>query len=352
MTEVFILGAGFSRGYNTEIIPLISDFLKIAENKGILKPNDEHKELVNFIQKYFGDNYQNVNIETLATFLTTDLIPDVSQKNEYREKLYRQLNSIIIATLYNPYNKPQNEKIKKIYQNFAYKLIEKESHVITFNYDLILDNLLKNTTHWSIHDGYGVKINPATPDLPDISSRKFYNVSDEKSENSKIQYLKLHGSLNWGRSILPHPYKGDEILISPFGYGKDNEQEILPIENMCSGYNIINLYYQSFIIPPVLTKQDLYKTLLLQNIWYKAKWAINRADEIYVIGYSFPPSDFTAEFLFRQALTFLTKSTPKKVNLVNIKISEEYINRIENIFPKCEINPIEQDVVSFLETYK
>ena len=67
--------------------------------------------------------------------------------------------------------------------------------------------------------------------------------------------------------------------------------------------------------------------------------------------YSFPPSDFTAEFLFRQALTFPPQSAPKKVNVINIKINTEYLNRIRNIFPKCEINPIKQDVISFLETY-
>lgn len=171
----------------------------------------------------------------------------------------------------------------------------------------------------------------------------------QQKNKSKINYLKLQGSLNWGRSILPHPYQGDEILLNIFGIFPD--QMILPIENTASGYDMVNVFYQSFIIPPILTKPDLSKNPLLQNVWYKAKWVINRASEIYVIGYSFPPSDFTAEFLFRQALTFLPQSMPKKINVINAKINEEYINRVRNIFPKCEINPMEQDVVSFLRTY-
>ncbi len=87
MTEAFILGAGFSSGYNQEIIPLTSDFLNIAEKNGLLKPDGVHKELIDFIKKYFGENYRNVNIETLATFLTTELVPDASQKYEFREKV-------------------------------------------------------------------------------------------------------------------------------------------------------------------------------------------------------------------------------------------------------------------------
>lgn len=316
--------------------------MNIAEKKGILKPDDEHKELVKFIQKYFGEEYQKINIENLATFLTTDLVPDVSQKYEFREKLYKQLHSIIIRTLYNPYDKPHDQRTKEIYQNFANKLVEKGSHAITFNYDLILDNLLLNTKNWFPLDGYGINMKLSGWEI-------IKGIEQQQKNKSKINYLKLHGSLNWGRSILPHPYEGDEILLNHFGIFPD--QIILPIEGLTLGYDMVNVSYQSFIIPPILTKQDLYKIPLLQNVWYKAKWVISGANEIYVIGYSFPPSDFTAEFLFRQALTFPPRSMPKKINVINAKINEEYINRIKNIFPKCEINPIEQDVVSFLETY-
>lgn len=103
-----------------------------------------------------------------------------------------------------------------------------------------------------------------------------------------------------------------------------------------------------------LTKQDLYKIPLLQNIWYAAREVIHSADEIYIVGYSFPSSDFTAEFLFRQALasSFPHSSIPnKKINIVNIEINDEYKKRIERIFQKCEVNFFKEDVVHFLEYY-
>lgn len=344
MTAVFIFGAGFSTGYNPEIVPLISNFLKIAKNNNFLKPDDEHKELVKFIKKYFGEDYQDVNIETLATFLTTDLVPDVQQKNEFREKLNRQLNLIIIRTLSNLYYNPQDNPTKEIYQNFVNKLVEKGNDVITFNYDLILDNLLLNTNNWFPQDGYSVNMNLAGFD-------QNINIIDTKDTNkySKIKYLKLHGSLNWGRSILQHPYRGNEILLSPFGTCPD--QPISPIERMVSSgiYNK-NVYYETFFIPPILNKDDLSTIPLLQNVWYNAKSIISMAEEIFIIGYSLPSSDFMAEFLFRQALAFFPKSFIK-INIINININDQYINRIKTIFQKGEINPIKQDVVSFLKSY-
>lgn len=337
--EVFILGAGFSRGYNQERVPLISDFLEIAENKRTLRPDGDHKELVNFIQKYFGEQYRNVNIETLATFLSTDLVPDVSQKHEFREKLYRQLNRIIISTLYDLYGKSCDRGTEKLYQSFADKLVKKGTHVITFNYDLILDNLLFNTKNWYTVDGYGVHMKSDFIESIDSTER-------QARGNSKIHYLKLHGSLNWGKRIIPHPYQGDNITLL------DNippDRSIIPIEySSLSNTEMINMHYQSYIIPPILTKQELYKTPLLQNIWYKSKQLIQMANKIYIIGYSFPPSDFITEFLFRQALSS-SQSMPKEIDVIDIKINKD---RINNIFQKCKgINLIKKDVVSFLETY-
>jgi len=346
MTVAFILGAGFSKGYNPSLVPLINDFLDVAEKNGILKPDDEHKELINFIKKYFGE-YRNVNIETLASFLTTDLTPDISQKYEYREKLYKQLHRIIIRTLGRLHDKPRDQRIKKIYQDFAYKLIENEIDVITFNYDLILDNLLLNTEKWSPNSGYGVKIKVAG-----VPNNLVENIIEKRKIKSEMGYLKLHGSLNWGRRILPHPYRGDEILINPFG-SFELDQPISPIEGVtsASGSPFTNIFYESFFIPPILTKQHFYKIPLLQNIWYIAKEVLAGANEIYVLGYSFPPSDFTAEFLFRQFLATPFSAPNKKIKIVNKQINNEYKTRIESILQKCEFEYLQEDVVQFLDTY-
>lgn len=344
MTSLFILGAGFSKGYNPELVPLIEEFLSFAEMSNILKKDDEHKELIEFIERYFGD-YHSVNIETLATFLTTELVPDFLQKNGYREKLYRQLISIIISTLGQLYWQPSNKNIKNIFQKFANKVVENNSDIVAFNYDLILDNLLKNTERWSESSGYGVKI----PTIPVM----FSNLQNEEEKISNMRYLKLHGSLNWGQGMVPNLYGGKEIIISPSYANKD--QTISPIENLraykspTEGGAIMG--YETFIVPPILSKKEFYANTLFQNIWYTAKEAISHAKEIYVIGYSFPATDFFAEFLFRQSIAN-RPSEGRKIIIINKSNNDcWYRKRVENIFQGCEFEYKQIDTVEFLKSY-
>ncbi len=338
---LIILGAGFSKGYNPDEIPVIDEFLDIAEKRAILKRDGEHKELIDFVEKYFGD-YHRVNIETVASFLTTELVPDIIQKYEYREKLYRQLISIIIRTLGWLYDRPSNEEVKNTFQKFADKVVENGTNIITFNYDLILDNILKNTGNWSIVSGYGVKMKIGG--IPP-------NLEKEIKQESKMSYLKLHGSLNWGRRIVPTPYGGKEIFISPFGLVQ--EQPILPIENMTSAETprFENIHYVTFIVPPILSKEEFYRSPLLQNVWYMAKEEIIKSKEVFILGYSFPATDFLAEFLFRQSMASPFSANKKKIMIINKSIDEEYKERVENIFQKCEFEYKKDDVVKFLDGY-
>lgn len=341
---VFILGAGFSKGYNPKVVPLISEFLDIAEKKKVLKPDTEHKELVNFIEEYFGD-YRHVNIETLASFLTTELVPDIQQE-ESKENLYNQLVSIIIRTCGWLYGNPVNKGVHKTFQKFADKLVEEKIHVVTFNYDLILDNLLKNTKKWSPVSGYGIEMK-----LAKIHAHSEKGMGQIESE---MYYLKLHGSLNWGRSIVPDPYEGDAIVLNPYGSSEAPDDPIIPIEGMSSVSTSLlwNIYYKSFVIPPILYKEQLYRNALLRYIWYIAKEILWRSNEVYVIGSSFPPTDFLAESLFRQSMALSNSLLgEKKIRIINKKIDEAYEERVENIFQKSEFECIQEDVVTFLESY-
>jgi len=343
---VFILGAGFSKGYNSKNMPLINEFLKIAEDKSILKPAEKHQELIGFIETYFGD-YHNVNIEKLASILTIELVPDYSHKREYRERLYRQLIDIIIEVLYTSYRCPENEQIKEIYQKFGDKLVENNINIITFNYDLILDNILKNTSRWSIANGYG--FNMKGWDLKYIDPTTF--IMPLINPQSTTAYLKLHGSLNWGKCIVPDPYEGKEIVVNAGGCLPDVE-EILPIEGTCVGLGsrCTNLHYNTFIVPPILSKDDFYKSNVLRYLWYEAKEELKKSKDIFIIGYSFPATDYLAEFLFRQSVAKSFCSS-KKVFLINKKIDDDYKRKVEDIFLNCELVYHECDVVEFLRTF-
>lgn len=332
VSTAFILGAGFSKGYNPEVVPLIHEFLDIAEKEGVLKPDEEHKELVDFIDKYFGE-YSSVNIEKLASFLTTELIPDIYQRNIYRDKLYGQLISIVTDTLSGIQDHPVNKNVQDTYKKFVDKVVKNRTNIITFNYDLILDKLLLDTGRWLHTTGYGVEIPLDVECLVPM-------------DNSKMQYLKLHGSLNWSRRIVPHPKYGDRIVLSPFGFNVSHKYFPLIYTGSPS-----ESFYDPFIVPPIMTKESFYKNTLLQNIWYEAKDLLCKANEIFIIGYSFPPADFPAEFLFRQSIASPPSEIEKKIIVINREIDKSYKNRVENIFQKATFEYREEDVVEFLKRY-
>lgn len=56
------------------------------------------------------------------------------------------------------------------------------------------------------------------------------------------------------------------------------------------------------IVPPVLDKSHHYAAARIRSQWEKAHNAIQRADEIVVIGFSFPPTDMSCQFLFKSAI--------------------------------------------------
>jgi hypothetical protein len=54
------------------------------------------------------------------------------------------------------------------------------------------------------------------------------------------------------------------------------------------------------IIPPTSNKLNIYQNSLIHKQWLLVREKFIRSNKIVFIGYSFPPTDFYAEWLFRQ----------------------------------------------------
>jgi hypothetical protein len=198
--SVFLLGAGFTRAYSDRA-PVMADFLQIAEQAGFYKPVTDHKLVAQIADKYFG-SATGPNIETLATFLTTELGSDPFTELEHREAAYADLVQIIQKTLADIYDFPRTAATKDAFAEFGRYVVKHHIPVVTFNYDLVLDQILRDTDRWFPIDGYGVRI-PITLPEPQASA-----VEEEEEEKTKFgknrmsmlsenMLLKLHGSLNW-----------------------------------------------------------------------------------------------------------------------------------------------------------
>lgn len=143
-------------------------------------------------------------------------------------------------------------------------------------------------------DGY---IFPNTKySLKDISL--FFSSLDKK-------IIHLHGSIN-------------ERCIEENGKYKkiDKKEEI---------YKDISMPY---IIPPVLDKSIFYNNPDMQALWHKAHSTLSAADEIYIIGFSFPQTDIAVKFLFQSAL----KENSAKIYVINNSTKEELYPNYKYIF--------------------
>jgi hypothetical protein len=171
------------------------------------------------------------------------------------------------------------ELIKPIVQTGFSSDINKVSF-ITFNYDVCLDYALSFL---------GIPIDYCL---------------DENTSNSGIRLLKLHGSLNWG--LCPHCEKVVHWSIkkylehSTFELVGNTEKNLrLEIGSRISGYKHESCSYQlqePMIIPPTWSKAQYHEQI--EFVWRAAAVELTNAENIFVSGYSLPPTDHFFRYLY------------------------------------------------------
>ncbi len=165
---------------------------------------------------------------------------------------------------------------------------------ITFNYDLLLEQLLDDR---DLRYGYGHR---SGVEFDDPSRRRRVARS-----GAEVQLLKLHGSSNWGvcRGCRKAGVFDDSVTAFEAPYMPGLRRKTCP---RCK-----EKYLESGIIPPILGKAG--ESRPMEAIWRAARAALRRAREIVVIGYSLPESDLEAVSLFREVESPLKRPRIKLV---------------------------------------
>lgn len=374
MKRVVILGAGASKSYSSsktkERMPVAKDFfntfnkLSISENQWVLIGS-----IIEYARKF-----RNVGIANFHNY--NEDIEDLH--SEIQEKLYEILNKNKISflggedtteeefannfTVYKTYfellflfvsviNEIQNGEVSQTHINLA-KQLTKDDTIITFNWDTLMDRALDETTEWNPDNGYLIR--------PQFIYKDKWYVPSELSGNNYPNLLKLHGSSNW---LTSHPLPENGALVptqeqsiddfcvyvhnkKPYPCYKGRYSE--GYENYSYGYYPVNLPFQGksapkgkvlirgsiqnpfmkeptsidkgltsipLIIPPVKKKEYDNFGNLFKTLWEKAEQELSEASEIYVIGYSFPKTDYRSSELFKNA--FLKRTNMPKIVIIN-----------------------------------
>lgn len=296
---IFILGAGASAHCGT---PLMGNFLEVAEDiwrRGLVKEVDQRfinvfraiGSLQGIHSKAKLDTY---NIETVyAAFEMGKLLktlPGITDSAEIDE-LISSLKILMGYTVEKTTMLPTSKGSVSApvgYNNFAAmiaKLIKqgKSCSLLSFNYDLGLDYALFNN---SLPVDYA------------LSYTDNQKIDDKIFDRKKcVPLLKLHGSLNWSRrkccgKIVSHTLFNKTEPISGHGYS------VLPIISELNNLSCCSkpLKEGPFIVPPTWNKTALHNEI--GCVWERAANELKDAENIFVLGYSLPSTDFFFNYLF------------------------------------------------------
>jgi hypothetical protein len=320
--KVFFLGSGFSKALDN--YPTLEELSEeIAEGMSGKDSTIDHykNEVLSPLKQ---------NVEHLLTYLSSDL-PWKSEEQKYSDRgLYSiitdKVSSLFLKKAYSTIeNAPKiHLEYKKVFDFFA-KNIENIDFV-SLNYDLLLEILLQYSYY------YSSKI-PANDYK--ITSAKMYQfpmtwiglrsmltgtIFGDENIRTTPRIIKLHGSVNWywtGTSLSETIYYKN-LLENP---GDENiDAGLIP-----------------YIIPPIMDKNAFYNHIMIKSLWKKAKEFLQDADEIYIIGFSFPQTDISIRFLFYSALEY-KRPDIYVVNRVNKDERESLINNYSQIFLDHKVN--------------
>ena len=311
--KVFFLGAGFSKAVNNSY-PLMSELTTKALIRVEKSSAQQHlTELAPQITK---------DIEGLLTYLSTDL-PWKTDTTKYANKSLYCAIVQALSDIFMEYAKQETPKDDRssLWWQFADKIRchAWEYNFITLNYDILLEVMLKvaypvdrNTPSINYADFYSYPMAWIGDRLP----KHFFVLGSDKSKPAAPKILKLHGSANWF-------WAG----VSP--------SDVLYYRNWTSDEtDNITMGLKPYIIPPVLDKSSFYNHIAIHALWKQAEELLQQADEIYIIGFSFPQTDLAVKYLFQSAL----RTRHPKIYVVNSAHLMDLETHYDPVFGALNLN--------------
>ena len=150
--------------------------------------------------------------------------------------------------------------------------------IITFNYDCLIDDILKKygAGKWNPRYGYGFKLGSRGRNL-EGDENWCPNTNKKASKKETIMLYKLHGSLHFMIS-----QDGEKVSLKQRPYTKQKGS------------------LRFTIIPPESIKR--YDQGVFAHLWKQAGQAIHNATSLILIGYSIPVTDSHANALLRMSV--------------------------------------------------
>ena len=286
-SEVAILGAGFSRA--------ISAHLPLANELGELAYDQARFRAPNLFgsRPAFTDDYP---FETWLSLLAEEQPHLDEGENRLNAARFAKLAQSIVEVLH----EQQALALSAAGPPWLYNLVsafhQRETTVVTFNYDTLFEVAIKSTylgppeIEGGLPRGFeDVGFGSPAPKAPRVSPEDVIGSEPPLSAvprlpEATMRLLKLHGSLGWW--WVPNDASGAtlarEAILSTFEH---------PVQVTDKEEHRTLAGREPFIIPPLATKSPYYRNPFTRQLWRDAFEAMRRADRISFIGYSLPRTD-------------------------------------------------------------
>lgn len=304
MSRVIILGAGASRGTLGEAAPLAADFGKYLREKNsdwsksypylaaaikFLEPRIQDTTQQSWaLDKVWGaiDNRVKLRFVLDLTLAGAPFSPPPSLKKEIYKRNVDPWGfagfelRCAVADVYGVDLDPPIQTASRGNGTVKERLKELQPGdcVISFNYDLLAETILKRNNQ---------KFVIANPYI------------DRASVHDAILLCKPHGSLSW-RQPDPEIGRVVEVLDQPM---TEKEIDFQPRESCEIRPGLIGpVPYKSEIVFSELQVGRVPSFFyLLVAQWCRAIESLSACEKLVVLGYSFPPEDLHAQYLFAEA---------------------------------------------------
>ena len=281
----YVVGAGFSAGMG---YPLTSDLLmrlwkRIDGFKD--RPFRNAMEFVirfhypRFDRKKFS-SFPNVE-ELLSQMVANDQLYDSSRQYEghFKKEDLRALQRnflLTIADWFHAISEKVNpsELSEPWLKNFRDRVMHENAVIISFNWDLILDELL-----------FGSAL-----------EKRSYGFSKGPFEGPIL--LKPHGSLNWFESKPGRFIKDNrKLILLREDKSKDKSTDVYAFRKFRAPVWKSGRQYTPLIVPPVYLKN--FEKPVFKKLWQNCTKYLSTAKKIFFLGYSMQAADFHAQFIMR-----------------------------------------------------
>lgn len=180
------------------------------------------------------------------------------------------------------------EDEKDILRKFFHDHLRENDHLVSFNYDLLIELSLLELGKWSPLERY-------------VGVDAFKNKGDkERIANSDLgksphRLLKLHSSINWTweyKDLQP------ENINHPIVMTLDDWEEgfFFPNLEKILGRKPQGGYYPVWILPSYV--KTFSKAPFLIEIWRETQRILSETKHLVLLGYSFPEQDSQSQLLF------------------------------------------------------